>query len=237
MILRKFGIYIPEYILSYPEDHSMNFHLGRKPDFHVYVYWRRQKKIDVRIWRRSLKPQQFRTATCHQCGLVGTGGAVTNSVLSSCLSKCFHDFHGRYAEARGSCQVCWKLCQVSSSARHYGTLCSSIHPTRCNATQFIYIWKLLYMFRVVPPPIIRDENNCLYSIWYLSHRYCYLPLSWKGWNLFECAVGGVLICFGVDFVFDTKTDQDITHSTLKPVPNLTIAAGSSNGVTNTRCCR
>jgi hypothetical protein len=26
----------------------------------------------------------------------------------------------------------------------------------------------------------------------LSHRYCYLPLSWwKSWNWFECAVGGV----------------------------------------------
>jgi len=54
-----------------------------------------------------------------------------------------------------------------------------------------FIWKLLYMFRVVPPPIIRSANNCIYSIWYLSHRYCYLPLSWKSWNRFECAVGGV----------------------------------------------
>ena len=42
-----------------------------------------------------------------------------------------------------------------------------------------FIWKLLYMFWVVPPPIIRSANNCIYSIWYLSHRYCYLPLSWK----------------------------------------------------------
>jgi hypothetical protein len=57
--------------------------------------------------------------------------------------------------------------------------------------QFIYIWKLLYMFRVVLPPIIRSAFNCIYSIWYLSHRYCYLPLSWKSWNSFECAVGGV----------------------------------------------
>jgi hypothetical protein len=56
-----------------------------------------------------------------------------------------------------------------------------------------FIWKLLYMFRVVPSPIIRSENNCIYSIWYLSHRYCYLPLSWKSWNRFECAVGGVRI--------------------------------------------
>jgi len=31
-----------------------------------------------------------------------------------------------------------------------------------------YIWKLLYMFRVVPPPIIRNACNCIYSIWYLS---------------------------------------------------------------------
>jgi hypothetical protein len=62
---------------------------------------------------------------------------------------------------------------------------SNIYPTRCNVTQFIYIWKLLYMFRVVPPPIIRNPNNYIYSIWYLSHRYCYLPLSWKSWNRFE----------------------------------------------------
>jgi hypothetical protein len=91
----------------------------------IYVYWRRQKKTDVRIWGRSLKRQQFRTAACHRCGLVGMGGAATTSVLSSCLSKIFHDFHGRYAEARGSCKVCWKLCQVSCSARHYGTCLGS----------------------------------------------------------------------------------------------------------------
>ena len=47
------------------------------------------------------------------------------------------------------------------------------------------------MFRVVLPPIIRSAYNCIYSIWYLSHRYCYLPLSRKSWNWFECAVGGV----------------------------------------------
>ena len=39
-----------------------------------------------------------------------------------------------------------------------------------------FIWKLLYMFGVVPPPIIRGAYNCIYSIWYLSDRYCYLPL-------------------------------------------------------------
>jgi hypothetical protein len=53
------------------------------------------------------------------------------------------------------------------------------------------ICKLFYMFRVVPLPIMSSANNCIYSIWYLSHRYCYLPLSWKSWNWFECAVGGI----------------------------------------------
>jgi hypothetical protein len=37
----------------------------------------------------------------------------------------------------------------------------------------------------------QERITCIYKIWYLSHRYCYLPLSWKSWNRFECAVGGV----------------------------------------------
>jgi len=39
--------------------------------------------------------------------------------------------------------------------------------------------------------------KCIYTIWYLSNRYCYLPLLWKSWNWFECGVEIVLICFGV----------------------------------------
>ena len=61
--------------------------------------------------------------------------------------------------------------------------------------------ELLNTFQVVPPPVIRSAYNCIYSIWYLSHHYCYLPLSWKRWN------------------------------------SSMIEAGSSNGVTNTRCFR
>jgi len=32
-----------------------------------------------------------------------------------------------------------------------------------------FIWKLLYAFWVVPSPIARSANNCIYGIWYLSH--------------------------------------------------------------------
>jgi hypothetical protein len=55
----------------------------------------------------------------------------------------------------------------------------------------------------------------------LSRRYCYLPLSWKSWNWFECAVCGVRP------PQHTQTGSNFS----------TIAADSSNGVTNTRCCR
>ena len=88
-----------------------------------------------------------------------------------------------------------------------------------------FSWKLLYMFRMVPPAIIRSANNCIYSIWYLSHRYCYLPLSWKSWNWFECAMH-----------FQTSSNSTVMHSQTSS-NSSTIAVGSSNGVTNTRCCR
>jgi hypothetical protein len=92
-----------------------------------------------------------------------------------------------------------------------------------------FIWKLLYMFRVVLSPIIRSANNCIYSIWYLSHRYCYLPLSWKSWNRFECAVGGVSHPQHLVFVTQLLLSAAI-------VEELELA-DSSNSMTNTRCCR
>ena len=67
----------------------------------------------------------------------------------------------------------------------------------------------------------QERINCIYSIWYLSHRYCYLPLSWKSWNWFECAVSGV---------------RKPQHTQTSP-NSSTIAAGSSNGVKTIRCCR
>ena len=70
-----------------------------------------------------------------------------------------------------------------------------ILPTRCNITQFIS-GKLLYMFWVVSPPIIRSTQLYLQYL-VLVNRYCYLPLLWKNWNWFQCGVGIVLICFGV----------------------------------------
>jgi hypothetical protein len=63
-----------------------------------------------------------------------------------------------------------------------------------------FIWKLLYMFRVVPPPIIRSAN-CIYSIWYLTPLLLSaaiveeLELVWVccGWGndlfLFWCGFG------------------------------------------------
>ena len=60
---------------------------------------------------------------------------------------------------------------------------SNIYPTRCNVTQFICIWKLLYMFRVVSPPIIRSTHKCIYSIWNFSNRNCYRGKVGTGFTL------------------------------------------------------
>jgi len=50
----------------------------------------------------------------------------------------------------------------------------------------LYFCKLLYMFRVVTPPIITSTYNCNYSIWHWSNRLCYLPaLSWRSWNFVQ----------------------------------------------------
>ena len=57
--------------------------------------------------------------------------------------------------------------------------------------------KLLYMFRVVSPPIIGSTHDCIYSTWYLLNRNCYLPLPWMSWSWFECDVGIVLIRNGL----------------------------------------
>jgi hypothetical protein len=64
-----------------------------------------------------------------------------------------------------------------------------------------FIWKQLYMFREVTPPIIRSAYNCIYSTCYLSHRYCHLPLSWKYSNssTIDNSIfisGNCSICFG-----------------------------------------
>jgi len=45
-----------------------------------------------------------------------------------------------------------------------------------------FIWKLLYIFRVAPPPIIRTGNNFIYSIWYLSHRIICGYHGREGWG-------------------------------------------------------
>jgi hypothetical protein len=61
---------------------------------------------------------------------------------------------------------------------------SNIYPTRCNVTQFI--WKLPYMFRVVPPPIIRSENNCIYDNWYFVTPPLLPAAIAAGWLHLKC---------------------------------------------------
>jgi len=93
----------------------------------------------------------------------------------------------------------WVITQreVVISYQYFGTsyrshpLCgrslkSHISKNVCNVnncpTSLLYFCKLLYMFWVVTPPVIRSTYNCNYSIWHWSNRLCYLPLLWSSWN-------------------------------------------------------
>ena len=105
---------------------------------------------------------------------------------------------------------------------------------------FIF-WKLLYMFRVLLPPIIKSAYNCIYSIWYLSHRYCYLPLSWRSWNnMFRVLLPPIIrsaynCTYSVWYLSHRKCYLPLSWKSCSN--SSTVAAGSNNGVTNTRRCR
>ena len=78
--------------------------------------------------------------------------------------------------------------------KKYTLVCILIYLQQDETLHSLFIsGKFLYMFRVLSPPIIRSTHNYIYSIWYFSKCYCYLPLLWKSWNWSECGVGIVLI--------------------------------------------
>jgi hypothetical protein len=131
----------------------------------------------------------------------------------------------------GNCSTCfgWYLHPSSGEQTTVSAasgICHTVIATCC-----YYIWKLLYMFRMVPPPIIRRANNCVCSIWYLSQRYCYLPLLYL-----ETArhVSG-----GTSTHHQESKQLCLQHLVfVRPLLlPAAIAAGNSNGLTNTRCCR
>jgi len=56
--------------------------------------------------------------------------------------------------------TCFNHIPVSEDCRIRANNC----PTRCNYIQFIYIYKPLYMFRVVSPPVVRSSCHGIHSI-------------------------------------------------------------------------
>ena len=104
-------------------------------------------------------------ATLHSLFISGT--------CSTCFGWYLHPSSGAHttvSTASGTGHIVTATCRYR---RGVGTaeqstiqeeIYSDIYPIRCNVTQFIYLWKLIYMFRVVPPPIIRSTYNCIYSI-------------------------------------------------------------------------
>ena len=53
----------------------------------------------------------------------------------------------------------------------------------------------------------QERIQCIYSIWYLSHRYCYLPLSWKSFNSSTIALTVWQIPDAVDTIVCAPDDR------------------------------
>jgi hypothetical protein len=77
-------------------------------------------------------------------------------------------------------------------------------------------------------------QNFICSIGYFSKLYCCLPLSWKGWNCFACAVGFVLIQAGKYPMLYIQfwTPDDGRSYRLKYVEHFTAI----NKLCNVTCC-
>jgi len=81
--------------------------------------------------------------------------------------------------------------------------------------------KLLYMFRMVSPPIIRSKHNCIYSIWYL--------LSVIATCLYCGRVGvGLSVVWELDLSVLGRSVQ-FPHNIQTSYNFTTIEAGSNNG--------
>jgi len=65
----------------------------------------------------------------------------------------------------------WDSQDISDYGRQRMITMSMSIIVQQNATMYslLYFCKLLYMFRVVTPPIIRSTYNCNYSIWHWSN--------------------------------------------------------------------
>ena len=89
--------------------------------------------------------------------------------------------------------VCTSVrCYHCQYAKHHSFILLIYFQQDATLHSLFICGKLLCVFWVVSPPIIRSTHNSIYSIWYLSNRYCYLLLLWKSWSWFECGVRNVL---------------------------------------------
>ena len=165
-----------------------------------------------------------------------------------------------------------------------GRNASQVWPTRCNVTQFIYFCKLLYMFRVIYPPIIRSTKlylqhlvfvkplllDCIWNVmahaqkqYFVFRRNRRFHLNWRGRQFIRLLA--VELCASAVVMLGTPCSEVVcrvlaTHSIRKfplhfpsraspcaitfqldstcrcRLNSSTIAASSSKGLTNTRCC-
>jgi hypothetical protein len=109
------------------------------------------------------------------------GGSLLNIQWRCC---CLYNFVWKASYSKYKSARYYHKCQYTGVHARYLLLSITVQQ---DATMYslLYFCKLLYMFRVVTPPIIRSTYNCNYSIW---HWY----------NFGKCSIWSQLKMRGMD---------------------------------------
>jgi len=83
-------------------------------------------------------------------------------------------YHHPLSGAQTSVSTASGICHTLTANCRYTT---THHQERKQVylQHLVFVTPLL-LTAAIPPSIIRSANKCIFSIWYLSHRYCHLPL-------------------------------------------------------------
>jgi len=133
-------------------------HVFRK-EFECLLVMKQQDVSDMNIWNgkhglaRQINPLNAElNPICHLLALLGAHLTLHVSRIR---------VKNRFYDAVNS-NVCILI-------RIYPTYTYTCITNKMQRYTVYFIWELLYIFRVVPSPIIRSANDCIYNIWYLSH--------------------------------------------------------------------
>jgi len=102
--------------------------------------------------------------------------------MSGSCSTCFGCYLHPSSGAHTTVSTASGICHTVTATCHYRRRVGTQERIQLYLQHLVFVTPLLLPATIMVELELRRTYNCIYSIWYLSHCYCYLPLSWKSWN-------------------------------------------------------